>query len=394
MTFSDLISPSTVNDFFRDHFERSYMFCERGRPDHYIHLLTEDDLDQFFACQDLSPKGIRVVRGGEFIPVDQWTKSSENSYGTTVVQIDQLFRHYYEGATIVISGAENKFSSLAKACTSFEQETQILVQANIYITPPGAQGFSMHYDDHDIFTLQIKGPKKWKLYDTGEELPTSKRDFTRPAVLLRELDLNAGDLLYMPRGLTHEAYSTKVSTIHVNFSCKPLYGFKLLDHLGSLAEEEDVFFRKMIPNSFSSQKETGKYIAEFTERLTALIAKNGVESLLEKQRQDFISGQGINYRGIFSNALAMDNLSLDSVIRRRKGISYRLEKENSNTKLLFKKQSISVPSIFDLTLFLQENLFKVRDIKGLVTESGKLTMTREFVKAGFLEIVIPDKHND
>ena len=36
--------------------------------------------------------------------------------------------------------------------------------ANTYLTPAGAQGFSPHYDDVEVFILQTEGSKHWRLY--------------------------------------------------------------------------------------------------------------------------------------------------------------------------------------------------------------------------------------
>ena len=38
------------------------------------------------------------------------------------------------------------------------------MQANAYVTPPQNQGFSAHYDVHDVFVLQIDGEKQWRIH--------------------------------------------------------------------------------------------------------------------------------------------------------------------------------------------------------------------------------------
>ncbi len=39
-----------------------------------------------------------------------------------------------------------------------------LVGANCYITPVNSQGLAPHYDDVEVFVLQLEGTKAWKLY--------------------------------------------------------------------------------------------------------------------------------------------------------------------------------------------------------------------------------------
>lgn len=38
------------------------------------------------------------------------------------------------------------------------------VGSNVYLTPPGTQGFAPHYDDIEAFVLQLEGKKRWRLY--------------------------------------------------------------------------------------------------------------------------------------------------------------------------------------------------------------------------------------
>ncbi|KAK2727283.1 hypothetical protein QYM36_007952 [Artemia franciscana] len=45
-----------------------------------------------------------------------------------------------------------------------------LVGSNVYITPPGTQGLAPHYDDVEVFILQLEGSKHWKLYKPQVEL--------------------------------------------------------------------------------------------------------------------------------------------------------------------------------------------------------------------------------
>ena len=47
---------------------------------------------------------------------------------------------------------------------------------------------------------------------------------------------------------------------------------------------------------------------------------------------------------------------------------------------------LKIPGFIDKDIFLQDKPFEVNEITGLVTNQGKLTIVREFVEAGFLQI--------
>jgi len=95
-----------------------------------------------------------------------------------------------------------------------ESEFGCMVGSNAYLTPLNSQGFAPHYDDVDVFVLQLEGYKRWRVYAPfrkGEVLPReSSRDYTDEEVdengeqLMDEV-LGPGNVLYLPRGWIHQA---------------------------------------------------------------------------------------------------------------------------------------------------------------------------------------------
>lgn len=87
-----------------------------------------------------------------------------------------------------------------------------------------AQGFAPHFDDVDVYVLQVEGRKRWRVYAPlpGHALPRySSRDFVDaevgPCVL--EAVLQPGDLLYLPRGTIHQAASLpEAPSLHLTLS--------------------------------------------------------------------------------------------------------------------------------------------------------------------------------
>ena len=98
-----------------------------------------------------------------------------------------------------------------------ESEFGCMVGSNAYLTPLNSQGFAPHYDDVDVFILQLEGFKRWRVYapfNKRETLPReSSRDYTEkeveehPSGVEGEMDvvLGPGDVLYLPRGWVHQA---------------------------------------------------------------------------------------------------------------------------------------------------------------------------------------------
>jgi len=97
-----------------------------------------------------------------------------------------------------------------------ESEFGCMVGSNAYLTPLHSQGFAPHYDDVDVFILQLEGYKRWRVYAPPNKMETlpreSSRDYTEKEVeedmgceLIMDLMIGPGDVLYLPRGWIHQA---------------------------------------------------------------------------------------------------------------------------------------------------------------------------------------------
>ncbi|XP_070311126.1 ribosomal oxygenase 2 isoform X3 [Odocoileus virginianus] len=152
-----------------------------------------------------------------------------------------------------------------------------LVGSNVYITPAGAQGLPPHYDDVEVFVLQLEGEKRWRLYQPtvplAREYSLEAEDrIGRPT---HELTLKPGDLLYFPRGTIHQAATPEglAHSTHVTISTyqSSSWGDFLLDTISGLVfdtAKADVALRAGIPRQLLLQVET---TAVATRRLSGFL---------------------------------------------------------------------------------------------------------------------------
>jgi hypothetical protein len=138
----------------------------------------------------------------------------------------------------------------------------------------------------------------------------------------------------------------------------------------------------------SSEHDKAMFAAEFTQRLTDLIGTVQVPALLSRSRARFVTDQSLETRGRFSDLLAIEELTLDSVLSRRVGIHYLLEEDDKNLVIVFGRERLSLPRFLKASLetLLGESTFTAREIKGPLSGPGKLELARKFVQAGFLKI--------
>ena len=392
-TFASLMSPVTVEEFFRLHWEEGPLHVSSRAKNKYDHALTATDLDEYFHADNLSPHFLRVIRAGAECAPDQWSRIEQrkNTDPYRVVDAEKLFSLFGDGATIVINAAQTAFPRLNDFCAALESDLKTRIQFNVYITPPRGVGLGWHYDPHDVFILQISGHKHWRLYDYPEKLLVTSAPLQKCEYEGKEpkqtVDLQAGDLLYLPRGTVHFASSLDESSIHVTVSLMSRYRFHLLEELASIAQE-DQFFRRTLPHGFSTAVDKSAFVEEFREQLQYLISKVRIEDLMERSNEDFLNHQLIDRKARFTDLLQLDRLTLDSVISSRPVKTYEIEQDSSTVVIRIGRERLSLPRFLRPVLdsLLQQKSRAVRDLSGPLSDSGKIDLVKKLIESGLLKI--------
>ncbi|WP_372622539.1 cupin domain-containing protein [Falsiroseomonas sp.] len=176
-------------------------------PAHHAGLLSVADLDAFLATDAAREPRVSMAdsrrKGTAAVPLDDFLREDGR------VDLPNLFAAVDAGATLVVSQFHEIHPALQRFCRGLEQVFLHGVQANIYLTPPGAQGFRVHYDTHDVLVLQVQGEKRWRLW-SDQPVPHPTRRTPWPGNIEPEgepatLTLRAGETLYVPRGVLHDA---------------------------------------------------------------------------------------------------------------------------------------------------------------------------------------------
>ena len=178
-------------------------------------ILTENDIVKYLCNRLLIFPSIRLAKNGKYLQEELYTKIidyKEFKY-LNVIDTEKIFAYYNDGTSIIISNAHECFYNLKEICFEIEQILGKKVTANIYITPPYQKGFGLHFDKHDVFAVQLKGRKRWHLfeYNTQENIRLSN-DFLEKGKII---DVNIGEVLYVPEGLYHDVECLENHSIHL-----------------------------------------------------------------------------------------------------------------------------------------------------------------------------------
>lgn len=238
--------------FLCDCLEKKPLLLKRGVMEYYRNILTLGDIEKIlYREQGISKSTIRLISASGSIPAYHYQKNERvaNVTVTTGVDLDRIL-HFYkdEKATIVIENIVDSWDPLLDHCTLLDQDLLCPVGANVYVTPPYAQGFAPHYDTHDVFILQIHGSKQWRIYENPDPvtLPLGSQKglpFNYEALVpIYDVEVQPGDFIYIPRGYIHEAVTSDEISAHVTLGAYTTTWAKmLLDLIRHLAIDEPVF---------------------------------------------------------------------------------------------------------------------------------------------------------
>ncbi len=188
-------------------------------------LFGQDAVDDLVSVHGLRTPFVRVARAGSTLPDRDFTGGG--GVGAAIndqVSDDRLLRLFADGATLVLQGLHRTHPPVLRFAQRLAAELGHPVQVNAYVTPPQNQGFSDHYDVHDVFVLQIHGSKRWVVHDPVHPAPLRDQPWTdrraeveaaaqEPARI--DAVLEPGDCLYLPRGYLHAATALGQVSTHL-----------------------------------------------------------------------------------------------------------------------------------------------------------------------------------
>jgi len=238
--------------FAAEHWSRTPLLS-RGKElprgaEAFSDLLSVDDVDEMVAERGLRTPFFRTVAKGSGLPSPVRRATAGGRTLTDLVDADALHAQHTDGATLVLNALHRTHPPLARFCRQLAAELGHATQCNAYVTPGGdARGFDFHHDTHDVFVLQVSGRKRWIVHEPVLRLPlpSQKRagDDLVPegAEPLLDVELEAGDALYLPRGYVHAAVTTDEHSVHLTVGVLSTTWKDVLDDVVALAASDERF---------------------------------------------------------------------------------------------------------------------------------------------------------
>jgi len=361
-----VLHPLTKTTFFNESWERKHCHIKRGDSTHFKHLISTESISHFLSNHSVSHPQVQLVHSTENLLPSDYTDSQRN---INPVVLDEHFSH---GATVVLSQAQQHFDSLATLSRDVAKQFQMRAQTNVYLSPPGNQGFRSHYDTHDVFILQVSGRKTFRFYPSDVALPFPDDEYDpeqNPHTdITEEILLEAGDTLYIPRGLVHDAVAMPdASSLHITLGVFPVIVRDLLQTCIQVAAEQNVTLRETISSSLF---ENDSVPALGIEAIKEEITRNLTQEHLNEAYSRALDDMAIESVPLTQALFERQSLSPDSIVSIINDAIFGYERQGGSFKLRTHGQIMSFNEPLSSAV---ENLFRtdqttVKEIAGLDPE--------------------------
>lgn len=388
--FDRVIAPMTAEEFLGDYFEQKTLVVRRGQGDYYHDLVSVDALDEFLRVGRPASTKVFAVDARRDLSTDDYLLADGR------VDVVRLYQLFDEGATISFRQMQNTLPSLARLCRGGEKFFNCPCHTNLYYTPANAQGFKTHHDTHDVFVLQIEGSKRWRIYDPVIPLPLVGQVFDDKKFelgpVVDEFILQAGDLLYCPRGIPHDAHSTNEPSLHITFGALVYtWAEVMIEALADVCLRDPAFRRSLPPGYATNGEKRDELEVKFQDLVERLSRSAQLTPAIDGIADEFVSSRDAIVPNQRRQLVELDGITTDSWVGARPSLIYRCRRQEGKVHLQCHATELMLPDYAATALLyaLDTSRYRVRDLPGKMDDAGKLTLVRRLIREG-LVMALPE----
>ena len=385
--FAKFIAPISYDTFTQEYWEKKPLIVHRRVSNYYQELFSKQALDSVLFYSRPKPPELRVVKHQQEVFPDKYIKQDGS------LNLNQLYKLYDEGHTLVINGLHQFWLPLTIFCRNLQLSLNHTVIANCYLSPKQSKGLMPHYDTHDVFVLQIAGAKQWYIHEAPQPVPLlntfqpiiPEEKLSEP---LHTIDLEAGDLLYIPRGFIHHAAAKDSSSLHLTIGCYISQWFDLLIHALTCVSLKNPEFRQALPLGYLQGSEIRPNLqAKFQLLSEKFCQEANFEEAMEVMVENFIRQMTPVPDGHLSQVDDLDAIALDTTVAKRKGMVCRLIPQGNFISIQFPGNTIKGGRHLEAALsFISnaESAFSVGSLPNNLADDGKIELIRRLIRGGLL----------
>lgn len=200
---------------------------------------TWNEVNELYSRGDISHRDFKLMNGYE-VPKDEYVESY-NSLGNIEHRCitSVLYEYLRSGATLVRNRIKNEplVDQISKQIASFAEARTL---TGGYAAFSSKSSYKSHWDTRDVYAVQLLGKKRWILKKPNFEFPLYMQQtknfpyIEEPQDIYMDIVLEAGDILYIPRGWWHDPLPLDEETFHLAIATFAPTGFEYVRWLQTM----------------------------------------------------------------------------------------------------------------------------------------------------------------
>lgn len=185
------------------------------------------------------------------------------------------------GASVHVQFIDRLHPQMATFARRLGAELGVPLEAHAFYTPPESRGFDRHYDRISSFIVQVDGTKHWELYKPVvrnplieyHPWPPPQFDDAEAARVLGgtpdlTFELCDGDILWLPRGWIHNAYTGHSASLHVAIGVPAITRHSLAKLVVEMLAECEPLRDDLPPGFWRQPQQLEAVITDFIDELS------------------------------------------------------------------------------------------------------------------------------
>ena len=346
--FEWLIRPYTLEEFRERYYEREVLHVRRDCPGYYSEYCSLAEAEAILS-EERSAYNLAVYKDGTRARSDTFVRKVQRDQGrgsfthsAWIVDPHRVATLFAQGCTIVYDHVGQCSASISRLMTRLEQFFDHRIDGSIFLTPPHSAGLRPHWDPSDGLLLQVEGRKQFRLYEQTVDLPMHQHSSEPPGRFLADVELAAGDLLYLPRGVFHEGRASgDEHSLHLAFGMYPVLTINVLERALANASKEHVLLRKSAGLIPSDDEQLAAIVQQAfsPERLDAARSE-----LRAKFRAEPPYQRADGTQGLFRDVLRAPHLASDWVVALRDDQLLHVVEGSKGVTVIFSGNELALPA--------------------------------------------------
>nr|WP_315422416.1 cupin domain-containing protein [uncultured Pedobacter sp.] len=388
--------------FIEQYWQKKSYYVQGQNTEYFASLISRQEIDTLIKTNGGKTDFVISLIGGKIVNPEKGVGHKAPSYWTA----GNVFESFEKGSTIRLGNIASHCLSIRKLQQHFEANLQTDININLYLTPPGSRAFGAHYDDHDVFIVQISGSKIWKLFSPAEESPVEVLHRGRAGWLKKEMPgskkvrplpipdqdwsikMQAGDLLYVPRGHVHQVYSEDEESLHLTVAVTVVTWYEVVVQALLETLKESDALREALPPDISNRNFNTPYFNNRIAEVKADLEKHLTPEIMRDSVNEIARRFVVSRNPVPGNTAQVPEFSLITRMRIRPDMVYRVEENRREMVFYYSGNYLLVQYELSgvLEYILAQKEFMIADLPQENSELVRINFVRKLFEGGFLEI--------